>query len=300
MDLNRTLASGLRKRAKGKASNDAPQMNAGGPGSSFGDGSLASTRAVILAGGRGARLAPYTSVLPKPLMPIGERAILEIVVEQLEAHGIKDITFCVGYLSHLIRTVFDNRANGHVNIRYAHEQKLLGTAGPLRLVDGLEETFIVMNGDVLTTLDYRDLVRHHRETGNAVTIATRERTIKIDYGVLDVENKQAPSRIVRFDEKPEVHSTVSMGVYVFEPWVLDYVPPDQHYDFPELVQSLLMQGVPVGAYPFDGVWFDIGREDDYSRAVESWASGDFAGTTGDQRRHQLPREERPATDHWAA
>jgi NDP-sugar pyrophosphorylase family protein len=239
------------------------------------DDSLASTRAVVLAGGRGTRLAPYTSVLPKPLMPIGERAILEIVVEQLEAHGVTDIIFCVGYLSHLIRTVFDNRANGHVNISYVHEQEALGTAGPLRLVDGLNETFIVMNGDVLTTLDYRDLVRHHREAGNAVTIATRERTIKIDYGVLHVENEKTPARIVSFDEKPEVRSTVSMGVYVFEPWVLDYVPPDQHHDVPELMQTLLIQGASVGAYAFDGPWFDIGREDDYAGAVDAWTSGDF-------------------------
>lgn len=239
------------------------------------DDGLASTRAVVLAGGRGTRLAPYTSVLPKPLMPIGEQAILEIVVEQLEAHGVRDIVFCVGYLSHLIRTVFDNRANGHVKISYAHEQEPLGTAGPLRLVDGLNETFIVMNGDVLTTLDYRDLVRHHREAGNAVTIATRERTIKIDYGVLHVENEKTPKRIVSFDEKPEVRSTVSMGVYVFEPWVLDYVPPDQHHDVPELMQTLLIHGVPVGAYAFDGPWFDIGHEGDYARAVEAWTSGEF-------------------------
>jgi len=280
MELNRALASSLGKRVRTRAKSGALPMKAAARSSDFDDESLASTRAVILAGGRGARLAPYTSVLPKPLMPIGERAILEIVVEQLEAHGVKDITFCVGYLSHLIRTVFDNRANGHVNIRYVHERELLGTAGPLRLVDGLEETFIVMNGDVLTTLDYRNLVRHHRETGNAITIATRERTIKIDYGVLGVENKKAPSPIVRFDEKPEVHSTVSMGVYVLEPWVLGYVPPHQRYDFPELVQSLLKYGEPVGAYPFDGAWFDIGREDDYSRAVESWANGDFADGNG--------------------
>jgi NDP-mannose synthase len=300
MELNRALASSLGKRVRTRAKSGAWPMKAAARSSDFDDESLASTRAVILAGGRGARLAPYTSVLPKPLMPIGERAILEIVVEQLEAHGVKDITFCVGYLSHLIRTVFDNRANGHVNIRYVHERELLGTAGPLRLVDGLEETFIVMNGDVLTTLDYRNLVRHHRETGNAITIATRERTIKIDYGVLGVENKQAPSPIVRFDEKPEVHSTVSMGVYVLEPWVLGYVPPDQRYDFPELVQSLLKYGEPVGAYPFDGAWFDIGREDDYSRAVESWANGDFADGNGSGPEQQSPREERPASDHWAA
>jgi NDP-mannose synthase len=243
-------------------------------------GALGSTRAVVLAGGRGTRLSPYTSVLPKPLMPIGERAILEIIVEQLEAHGVTDITFCVGYLSHLIRTVFDNRANGHVKISYVQEREALGTTGPLRLVDGLDETFIVMNGDVLTTLDYRDLVRHHREAGNAVTIAARERTIKVDYGVLNVENGRTAPRVVGFEEKPEVRSNVSMGVYVFEPWVLDYVPPDQHHGFPELVQSLLIEGESVGAYPFDGAWFDIGREDDYSRAVEAWANGDFEDGRG--------------------
>ena len=279
---NSMNGNGAQPRARSGAPPTARRVGSGSPRANapVGDDSLNSTRAVVLAGGRGTRLAPYTSVLPKPLMPIGERAILEIVVEQLEAHGIKDITFCVGYLSHLIRTVFDNRANGHVNINYVHEQELLGTAGPLRLVDGLDETFIVMNGDVLTTLDYRDLVRHHREAGNALTIATRERTIKIDYGVLGVENERTPARIVRFDEKPELRSTVSMGIYVFEPWVLDYVPADQHYDFPELVQSLLTHAELVGAYPFDGAWFDIGREDDYARAVESWTGGAFAGMSG--------------------
>ena len=263
------------------------------------DGSLASTRAVVLAGGRGTRLAPYTSVLPKPLMPIGERAILEIVVQQLENHGIKDITLCVGYLAHLIRSVFDNRVNGHVNIRYVHEREALGTAGPLRLVDDLDETFLVMNGDVLTTLDYRALIRHHRQAGNAVTIATRERTFTVDYGVLSVENGATAARIVRFDEKPELQSTVSMGIYVFEPRVLDYVPHDEHFDFPDLVQSLLRRGEAVGAYQFDGPWFDIGREDDHARAVEAWTNGEFKS----MREAQAQSDERPAIDQrsvWQA
>src|SRR5438876_3538637 len=140
---------------------------------------LASTKAVVLAGGRGTRLAPYTSILPKPLMPVGDRSILEIVVEQLEHAGVVDINFCVGYLSHLIQAVFDNRQNGHVNISYVREDDALGTAAPLRLVEGLDETFLVMNGDVLTDLDYRDLIGYHREQGNVLTIATHERTIKI-------------------------------------------------------------------------------------------------------------------------
>jgi len=284
LELHQRSGSGLEgDRTEPQTQNGASpeQVIVAASSSNGAERSLASTRAIVLAGGRGTRLAPYTSVLPKPLMPIGDQAILEIVVEQLGAHGVTDITFCVGYLSHLIRTVFDNRVNGHAKIRYVHEQQALGTAGPLRLVDGLEETFIVMNGDILTTLDYRDLVRHHVEMGNAVTIATRERTIKIDYGVLGVETERTRSRIVRFDEKPEIRSTVSMGIYVFEPWVLDYVPPDQHFDFPELIQSLLISGETVGSYPFHGTWFDIGREDDYALAVKAWTDGEFASMNGD-------------------
>ena len=232
-------------------------------------------KAVVLAGGRGTRLAPYTSVLLKPLMPVGERAILELVVEQLEASGITDVTFCVGYLSHLIKAVFDNRENGHVTIHYVHEQEALGTAGPLRLVPDLTDTFIVMNGDVLTDLDYAELVDHHREEGNALTIATCERPIKIDYGVLHLDGQLGASthgrRIVAYEEKPELVSTVSMGIYVLEPWLLEHVPPGDRFDFPDLVQSLLAAGEQVGAYQFDGIWFDIGRQEDYQLAVTSWA-----------------------------
>jgi NDP-mannose synthase len=228
-------------------------------------------RAVILAGGRGTRLAPYTSVLPKPLMPVGEQAILELVVEQLEACGITDITFCVGYLAHLIQAVFDQRANGHVQIRYVHEEDALGTAGPLRLVDSLDGSFVVMNGDVLTTLDFGELLRHHRKSGNVLTIATHNRSIKIDYGVLHVDG-EGGSRVRAYEEKPEVVSSVSMGIYVMEPLAVEYVPPDTSFDFPDLVQALLRDGQPVGAYRHEGMWFDIGRRDDYEQAVELWLS----------------------------
>jgi dTDP-glucose pyrophosphorylase len=239
------------------------------------------TRAIILAGGRGTRLAPYTSVLPKPLMPIGERAILEIVVERLADQGLTDITFCVGYLSHLIRAVFDNRSDPRASIAYVHEESALGTAGPLRLVPALDDTFVVMNGDVLTTLDFRELVRHHRRHGNVVTIATFRRTVKIDYGVLYVHrdgngngngNGDGPAaqRVQAYEEKPEIASTVSMGVYVIEPRALDYIPPGTYFDFPDLVQALLAAGERVGSYAYDGLWFDIGRHDDYERAVAVW------------------------------
>ncbi|MGH3041409.1 MAG: nucleotidyltransferase family protein, partial [Gaiellaceae bacterium] len=228
------------------------------------------TKAVVLAGGRGTRLAPYTSVLPKPLMPVGERAILELVVDQLEACGITNITFCVGYLSHLIQAVFDSRANGGATITYVREEDALGTAGPLRLVPGLDETFLVMNGDVLTSLDYADLVRYHRAKGNALTIATHERSIVIDYGVLQLAMDGNGYAIVGYKEKPELRSEVSMGVYVFEPSVLQYIPDGRSFDIPDLVHELLGRGEHLGAYRYDGLWFDIGRQEDYELAVNAW------------------------------
>jgi NDP-mannose synthase len=231
------------------------------------NGSLAKTKTVVLAGGRGTRLAPYTSVLPKPLMPVGDKSILEVVVGQLEEAGIVDIQFCVGYLAHLVQAVFDNRENGHVQITYVREQEALGTAAPLRLVKGLDSTFIAMNGDVLTTLDYHELVKYHRAQGNVLTIATHKRSIKIDYGMMHLD---VMSRVRGFDEKPEIVSPVSMGIYVMEPAVLDHIPSGQYFDFPDLVRSLLAADEQVGAYLHDGLWFDIGRQDDYERAVEAW------------------------------
>jgi lipopolysaccharide/colanic/teichoic acid biosynthesis glycosyltransferase/dTDP-glucose pyrophosphorylase len=224
---------------------------------------------VILAGGRGTRLAPYTSILPKPLMPVGERSILETVVDQLSEFGVRRVTLCVGYLSHLIRTVFDNRPSDKVDITYVQEKDALGTAAPLRLVDGLDDTFIVMNGDVLTTLDFEALVRHHRETGNLITIATHDRRIKIDYGVLHLDHT---NRLQEYEEKPEIVSPVSMGIYVVEPAALEHIPAEGYFDFPNLVEALLEAEEPVGAYRYDGMWFDIGRHSDYEQAVAAWTS----------------------------
>jgi NDP-sugar pyrophosphorylase family protein len=229
---------------------------------------------VILAGGRGTRLAPYTSVLPKPLMPVGERSILEIVVDQLASCGARSVNLCVGHLAHLIRAVFDHRTPTGVLVNYVYEENALGTAAPLLLVDGLDRTFIVMNGDVLTTMDYRDLLRDHREQGNILTIAAHKRSIKIDYGMLHLD---AAARVEGFEEKPEIVSPVSMGVYVMEPEVLAHIPDAGSFDFPELVQTLLSRGDRVGAYVYDGLWFDIGRPEDHREAVNTWLNGDDAG-----------------------
>ena len=230
---------------------------------------LEHVQAIILAGGKGTRLAPYTSVLPKPLMPVGDRAILELVVDQLAASGVTKVSFCVGYLAHLIRAVFDHRANGDVDIVYVHEAEALGTAAPLRLVDGLESTFIAMNGDVLTTLDFADLVQYHRASGNVLTIATHVRSIKIDYGMLHLDVSE---RVRDFEEKPEILSPVSMGIYVMEPSILEFIPDGRAFDFPDLVRELLSAEEQVGAYLFKGMWFDIGRADDYEQAVNAWIS----------------------------
>jgi NDP-sugar pyrophosphorylase family protein len=234
--------------------------------------SPASRRVVVLAGGRGTRLAPYTSVLPKPLMPIGDRSILEIVVDQLTVQGFTDITFCVGYLSHLIRAVFDQRDEPVAQITYVQEEAALGTAAPLRLVEDIDRTFIAMNGDVLTNLDYRDLLRRHRRSGNILTIATQKRTTMHDYGVLHLDGARSSlRRVTGYEEKPETVSSVSMGIYVLEPEALSYIPPEAYFDFPDLVQALLNAGEEVGAYAHDGLWFDIGRHEDYELAAKTWA-----------------------------
>lgn len=229
-------------------------------------------KVVILAGGRGTRLRPYTSVLPKPLMPIGDRSILQIVVDQLARHHFRDVVISVGHLAHLIQAVFGNRSRHGVDITYVREDIPLGTAGPLRLVNGLDSTFLMMNGDLLTTLDYSDLLRHHRDNGNVVTIAAHRRRISIDYGVLSVGELE---RVVDYHEKPEVESLVSMGVYVIEPEALDYIPADQPFDFPDLVRALLDDGAHVGTFVHEGLWLDIGRHEDYEEAVASWNAGEL-------------------------
>jgi NDP-sugar pyrophosphorylase family protein len=262
---------------------DTFELHAANPGGrrtrarSNGARSLKEVKAVVLAGGRGTRLAPYTTILPKPLMPVGDQSILEIVVDQLENAGVVDIRFSVGYLSHLIRAVFDNRRVGEAKITYVPEEDALGTAAPLKLMDDLDATFIVMNGDVLTTLEVGDIVQHHRDQGNALTIATHNRSIKIDYGILTVD---ATNRVGAFEEKPEIVSAVSMGIYVMEPEVLKYIPEASHFDFPDLVGALLEADMPIGAFRYDGLWFDIGRHEDYERAATAWIQNGRANGNG--------------------
>jgi NDP-sugar pyrophosphorylase family protein len=226
-------------------------------------------RAVILAGGKGTRLPPYTTVLPKPLMPIGDMPILEVVLHQLRAAGVDRVTMAVGHLAGLIRAFFADGGRFGMEIDYAVEEQPLGTVGPLSLIEGLDETFLVMNGDVLTTLDYRDLVAHHKQSGAVVTIASHVREVKIDFGVIEAD---ASGLLVNYVEKPTLRYTVSMGVYVFEPTVKDLLTPGERFDFPDLVRRLIGEQRRVSSYPFSGYWLDIGRPDDYGQAIAEFGA----------------------------
>jgi len=226
-------------------------------------------KAVILAGGKGTRLAPYTTIFPKPLVPIGDRPILEIIVRQLAQHGFDEAILSVGHLGELIEAYFQN---GHRNIdglrlSYFRESQPLGTAGPLARIPGLDETFLAMNGDVLTTLDYGALVKYHRDSGAALTIAMRRKEVKIDLGVLETD---ANDTLISYNEKPRYHFDVSMGVYVYEPRVLGYIDKEGYLDFPDLVIRLLERGERVLGYRTRAFWFDIGCREDYEHALEQF------------------------------
>ena len=219
-------------------------------------------KAVILAGGKGSRLAPYTMVLPKPLMPIGDMPILEIVLKQLKADGFDDVVIAVGHLAALIKTYFGDGSRLGLRIEYAFEDSPLGTAGPLGSIAGLDETFVVMNGDILTDLSFANLVAEHRRRGALLTIASYRRTVKIDFGVLKTDD----GAVTEYIEKPELDYVVSMGIYAMEPAVREHIEPGRYLDVPDLVRLLLARGERVGAYHFDGRWLDIGRPDDFLEA----------------------------------
>jgi len=190
--------------------------------------------------------------------------ILEIVVRQLRCAGVNRITMAVGHLAELLMAFFGDGSRFGVQIDYSREDQPLGTAGPLALLDGLQDTFLVMNGDVLTTLDYMALVGYHQEQHAVATIAMHERSVKIDLGVIEADDM---NRVIGYVEKPTYDYRVSMGIYVFEPSVLRYITRGVRLDFPELIWKLLAANEPVFGYPYDGYWLDIGRPDDYARAV---------------------------------
>jgi len=228
------------------------------------------SRAVILAGGLGTRLRPYTTVLPKPLMPVGDRPILDIVVRQLARAGFDRITIATGYLGELIEAFFGDGSRHDIPIDYFREDEPLGTVGALSLIDGLEHDFLVMNGDILTDMDYSALLERHREGGQAATIAAHRRDVQVSLGVMRFGQNADTTLVTDYVEKPILSYVVSMGVYCFSPRVREHIPTGQRLDFPDLILRLIASGETVRAWPSEDHWLDIGRPDDYEQAQDQF------------------------------
>lgn len=221
-------------------------------------------KAVILAGGKGTRLKPYTTIIPKPLVPLGDRAILEILIGGLKKCGVTDLTLCVNHLAELIMAYFGNGKKWGVNMEYSLERESLSTVAPIKLIKDLPENFLVMNGDLLTDLNFKNLYNYHLKSKAIITVATYKRITMIDFGVIDIDKDK--NIAVGFKEKPRYKLNVSMGVYVFNKKVLDFVPNGKPFGFDNLMLALLAKGKIIKVYPYDGYWLDIGRPEDYERA----------------------------------
>ena len=222
-------------------------------------------KAVIQAGGRGTRLRPYTLVLPKPLMPMGDIPIIEVLLKWLRRWGIKDTWITVGYLGELIRSLCGDGCQWDMAIKYSKETEPLGTIGPLRLIkDQLDETFLTINGDIISDLNLHDFINFHKSHDGPVTVAVTEKTVKIDLGVLQGND----GRMEGFREKPSNKFTVSMGIYCMDPQILDLIPDNVPFGFDDLMYNMLDQGKPVYMYRHEGLWLDIGREEDFRNAQE--------------------------------
>jgi NDP-sugar pyrophosphorylase family protein len=218
---------------------------------------------VILAGGKGTRLRPYTTVLPKPLMPVAERPILELVLRQLARHGFSQVDLLVGHLGGLIKAYVDHvELPEGLELRFWWEDAPLGTAGALTRIDDLTEPFLAMNGDVLTTLDYAQLMRFHQAHNAELTIATHRQNVDIDLGVIESEE----GYVTEYVEKPTMRFDVSMGVYAYDPSVLELIP-ERRFDFPDVVNEMLKAGRRVAVYTGPGIWFDIGTIGEHERAA---------------------------------
>jgi len=221
--------------------------------------------AVILAGGKGTRLRPHTDEIPKPLLPVGGRPVVELLLKQMQKCGVSHVTMAVNHLFvQIINSIGDGQEFG-LKIDYSRESKALSTVGPLKLIKKLPDNFIVANADVLTDLDFRDLYEDHLRSGAKLTVATNARTNPIDFGVLTVDDN---GRAIGFNEKPVFNFVVSMGIYVFAKSILKYVPSEQSFGFDSLIFKLLENDEPINTFPFSGYWLDIGRPDDYQKANE--------------------------------
>lgn len=222
-------------------------------------------KAVIQAGGKGTRLRPHTLVLPKPLMPVGDLPVIEMLLKWLRRNGIKKVCITIGYLGHLIRAVCGDGSQWDIEVVYSKEPEPLGTVGPLRLIRGqLHETFLMLNGDLITDLELGAFIGFHRQHGGLVTVAATKKKIKVDLGVIESNS----ARITAFREKPTMELYASMGIYCIEPSILDLIPKNIPFGFDDLMSQMLERDLPIYMYEHDGVWMDIGREEDFMRAQE--------------------------------
>jgi NDP-sugar pyrophosphorylase family protein len=223
--------------------------------------------AVVMAGGKGTRLAPYTTVLPKPLMPLHDRPIIDVILRQLVAAGIEAVNISVGHLGSLIEAWVRHAGDYGVPISFVYEDAPLGTAGALKQAAPLNGTFIALNGDILTTLSFSALAEAHTRSGAIATVAVNERQVNIEYGVVRSDSSQ---RLIGLDEKPTIHYTVSMGVYAYAARIAEYIEVGERIDFPDLLLRVLDAGEHVAVFPFDGYWRDIGNRDDYTAAIKDF------------------------------
>jgi NDP-mannose synthase len=225
-------------------------------------------RAIILAGGKGTRLRPYTTLIPKPLVPLGgQYSILEIIIKQLSNAGFNHITIAVNHLSHLIMSYFGDGSRLGVTIDYSVEDRELSTIGPLTLIENLPNDFLVMNGDILSDIDYSSFYKNHVSNNSLVSVASFKREVKIDFGVLEY----SPANTLQgFREKPVYNFDVSMGIYCINRSVISELPKNKPLGFDDLMNDYLEKDKVINIFPFSGFWLDIGRPDDYELANEQY------------------------------
>ena len=226
-------------------------------------------RAVILAGGKGTRLKPYTVVLPKPLMPIGSYPILEVIIRQLKQHEFTHITMAVNHQAEIIKAFFGDGSKWDIKIDYSLEEKALSTMAPLKLIKDLPDNFLVMNGDILTDLNYHEFYTNHVENKNIFTISSYKREVKSEFGVLDINKINT---LIGFREKPVSVYDVSMGIYMVSKKAVNYIPENTFYGFDHLMLDLIKNKEEPKIKKFDGYWLDIGRPDDYTQAIDEFDS----------------------------
>lgn len=235
--------------------------------------------AIIMAGGRGKRLMPYTTVLPKPLMPLGNAPVLEYLLRRLQAQGIRRVCLAVNHLHHLIRAFFADGASLGLEIEYAIETASLGTCGPVwQVLDRMADRFLLLNGDLVTNLDVMDVMSEHQRRNAAATVAVIKRSVQLDYGALDIDDSD---RVTAIREKPTTDYLVSMGVYALTRDTLrPFLTPHVALDMPDMLNTMLSAGCRVHAYRAHCDWLDIGRPEDYARALTMVGADSTTESTG--------------------